>query len=69
MGHSPIGLPTSCGQDGETLGLLISTMCIGKPGSVVSEAVAVEGYQKGRFSLLPHLPHSISTQVSSRGKR
>lgn len=34
---------TSCGQDGETPGLLISTMCIGKPDSVVIEATAVEG--------------------------
>lgn len=55
-----MGLPTSCGQDGETPGLLISTVCIGEPGSVVSEAVATEGYEKSRFSLLPHLPTPLA---------
>lgn len=44
--HPPMGLPTSCGHDGETPGLLICLVCVGKPGLVVSEAGAAEECKK-----------------------
>lgn len=47
-GHQSIGLTTSCGQAGEGPRLLMSTVCVGRSDSVVSESMAVRSVWGGQ---------------------